>query len=565
MALAEPSVMMNQIMGKLYNILTNGDDTVPKSEDNFFSWATPGIPIEPTDFEFLSQGLTGVVKRAKLEEARGGGGSADEGTTGGAPAGTAPTGETPAGEPPTTTPPTTTTAPTTPAPAEKAEITPQMLEALRAQDTAGLYMQAENFARLVDFVPDMASTTNNQFAQLSIMNNEGSLSDRYEYIMRMSQIMHSELPEATKKKVEKFRGLLTVTKTKKDLIDDTETQITEPSPMVVAYNQKMAAYENAALEYNSRRVDALTADNVKAVHFFAQNAKILRNKVKAALTDWVTTGYKDDYEKIGAFIEQVMQRDMALLKQQYKDDLDKAKLTGLATGSDFYFTSLVPGNFMKAGGWTEFTFTSSDFNNSANSSYKFTKSSTSAMGGYLGIFGGGGSVSSSSGQSQSQVKFDSANFSMSFKITQVPIVRPWFKTAFLASKLWRFDPSNPQSKGDMVSDGGKPPKGLIPAYPTSIICVKDLVLRFGKSSGLSEAEASWKKTAASGKAGVSFGPFHLGGSHGRSSSNGQRSSKYHYDSETQTMTVPGAQIIGYKCHVMSEKAPNPNTSITEWI
>ena len=80
MALVEPSVMLNQIMGKLYNILTNGDDTVPKSEDNFFSWATPGMPIEPTDFEFLSQGLTGVVKKSKLNELRG------TGTTGEAPA-----------------------------------------------------------------------------------------------------------------------------------------------------------------------------------------------------------------------------------------------------------------------------------------------------------------------------------------------------------------------------------------------------------------------------------------------------------------------------------------------
>jgi hypothetical protein len=226
MALVEPSVMVNSIMGKLYNILTNGDETVPKSEDNFFSWATPGIPIESSDFEFLSQGLTGVVKKAKLDEIRG----RDANAT------------------------------------NQPEVTPQMLESLRAQDTAGLYMQAENFSRLVDFVPDLASTTNNQFAQLSIMNNEGTLSERYEYILRMSQIMQTELPKATKEKIEKFRALLSVTKTKKNLIDDTESEVTEPSPLVVAYNQKMGDYENAALEYNSHRIDALTADVVNAVH-----------------------------------------------------------------------------------------------------------------------------------------------------------------------------------------------------------------------------------------------------------------------------------------------------------
>jgi hypothetical protein len=531
MALVEPNVMLNQIMGKIYNILTNGDDTVPKSEDNFLSWATPGIPLEETDFEFLSQGLTGVVKKRKLKEITGNGNgnnSADSAAT------------------------------------EKVEITPQELEALRAQDTAGLYMQAENFSRLVDFVPDLASTTNNQFAQLSIMNNEGSLSERYEYILRMSQVMQSDLPEATKQKIEKFRGLLTVTKTKKDLLDDTEIQVSEPSPLVVAYNQKMAAYEDAALEYNTRRVDSLSADNTRAVHYFGMNGSILRHKVNAAKADWATTGHKDDYERIAAFIEQVTQRDMSILKRQYWDDLEKARLTGLATGSDFYYTTVVPGNFMKASGWTEFTFSSSDFNNSANSSYASSQSTSSVGGGYFGIFGGGGKKTDSSGQSESHVKFDTAHFGMSFKIMQVPIVRPWFKTSYLVSKLWRFDPSNPEAKADMVSDGGKPPKGLIPAYPTSIICVKDLKLVFSNSSGFAEAEASWKKASMSGGASFGFGPFHLGGSHGRSSASGERSSQYHYDSQTQTMTIDGTQAIGFKCHVLP-KCPDPNGSVKEWV
>jgi hypothetical protein len=524
MSLVEPNVMLNSIMGKLYNILTNGDGTVPRSEDNFFSWAAPGIPVEATDFEFLSQGLTGVVKRAKLEEARG------AGTEG----------------------------------AEAAEVTPAMLEGLRAQDTQGLYMQAENFSRLVDFVPDLAATTNNQFAALSVMNNEGTLSECYEYVLRMSQVMQTELPAATKEKIEKFRALLSVTKTKKNLIDDSDIQVTEPSPLVQVYNEKLAAYENAVLEYNSRRIDGLAADNVKAVHYWALNASTLRNRVRAAMSDWVSNGYKNDYEAIAAFIDQVMQRDMALLKQQYRDDLEKARLTSAASGSDFYYTSVVPGNFMKASGWTEFGFQSSDYNSSSSSGYSFSRSNTRAGGGFLGIFGGGGATSSASGESHSHMQFDSEHFSMGFKITQVPIVRPWFKTAFLTSKLWRMDQNNPEAKGEVVSDGGNPAKGKLPAYPTSLICIKDLRLCFGKSSGFADARQSWERSSASGGGVVCFGPFHLGGLHGRSSGSGQRSSEAHYDSETQTMFVPGAQIIGFKCHVLP-KSPDPVAGISEWI
>ncbi len=526
MSLVEPQVMLNSVMGKVYDILTNGDDTVPKSEDNFFSWCTPGIVIDPSDFEFLSQGLTGIVKKSALNELQMGEGDGEK---------------------------------------SQPELTPALLESLRAQDTARLYMQAENFARLVDFVPDIAATTNNQFAALSIMNNEGTLSERYEYILRMSQIMETVLPEKIKAKIKKFRDLLTTTRIKVNLIDDSESEVVEPSALVNLYTQKMGEYENVALQYNSRRVDALTADNVKAVHYWALNANILRNRVKAAMADWVSNGYKNDYEGIAAFIDQVMQRDMALLKQQYKDDLEKARLTGMATGSDFYHTSCVPGNFMKASGWTEFEFKSSDFSRSSNSSYKMKRSKTSVAGGWLGIGGGGGSASSASGGAESQVKFDSEYFSMKFSIVQVPIVRPWFKTSFLNSKLWRFDENNPESKALQVSDGKNPPGGYIPAYPTSMIVIKDLKITATKSEGFREAAQSWKRSSAEGGGFVHFGPFHLGGSHGRSKASGERSSEANYSNDFQGMEVPGFQVIGFKCHINSDKSPDPLSSIEDWI
>lgn len=523
MSLVEPEVLLNSIMGKIYNVLTNGDDTVPRSEDSFFSWCTPGIVVDPSDFEFLSQGLTGIVKKPALDTIK-------EGMS------------------------------------EKQELDPAELESLRAQDTASLYMQAENFARLVDFVPDIAASTNDQFAALSVMNNKGSLSERFEYVLRMSQVMESVLPENVVAKIEKFRGLLTTTRTKVNLFDDSEEEVVEPSALVNLYTQKMAAYENAALEYNTRRVDALTADNVRAVHYWAMNANILRNKVRAAMADWVSNGYKHDYEGISAFIDQVMQRDMALLKQQYRDDLEKARLTGLASGSDFYYTSCVPGNFMTAPGWTQFSFSSSDFNRTTNSNYKMKKSKTSAGGGWLGIFSAKGSTSKSSGDSEQHVRFNSHKFELKFSIVQVPIVRGnWFKTSFINSKLWRFDKNNPEAAQELVSDGGTPPTGLIPAYPTTMIVIKDLVMSFKDSEGFSDAAASWEKSATSGGAAIHFGPFHLGGSHGRSEASGERSSEFDYNTKTQEMKVPGYQIIGFKCHVNKDKSPDPLESITDWI
>ena len=56
--MSKPDVLCNAIMGELYDVLTNGDATVPKSSDNFFSWCTPGIPVDANDFRFLAQGQT---------------------------------------------------------------------------------------------------------------------------------------------------------------------------------------------------------------------------------------------------------------------------------------------------------------------------------------------------------------------------------------------------------------------------------------------------------------------------------------------------------------------------
>ena len=522
----KPSVLANAVMAKLYDVLTNGDETVPKSEDNFFSWCTPGIPLDPDELEFLTQGLTGVVKRRKIEELF-----------------------PPAGQPGAAPPP---------------PLTPAEREQLRAQDANAMYQQAEGLARLLDFVPDVTSIKNEQFARLNVMNNEGSLSDIYTMTLRMSQVMHQDLPPETKQKIEKFRALLNVTKKKKNLVDDTETEVSEASPLVVAYNEKMHAYLNAALEYNNHRIDALTADNQRAVHDWSINANIYREKVKAAMKDWQTSGYKSEYEQMAAFIEQVQARDMALLKEDYKDALAKALLTGINSGSDFFYTALVPGGFAKAAGWSRFTFSSGDFNSRSSSSFSASSWATSGGGSFLGIFGGRASHRSSEEHSEYHGTFNSDTFGLSFEICQVPIVRPWFKTAFLLSKAWRFDQTSPDMKGKLISDGGTPPKGLMPAYPTTVVLIRNLNLAIGHSEGFSDFVSQHQQSSTSGGGFVCFGPVFLGGSAGKVSRSGSTQTDWGFKFDNQGLTVPGMQVVGFKCHLLP-KSPDPDPSIQAWI
>jgi len=532
-----PHEIANSIMGKLYDVLTNGDETVPKSEDNFFSWCTPGIPMDVSDFEFLQQGLTGVVKKKDVDTMRG---AVDAG------AAPAPGGAAAAGA--------------APAPA----LTPAQLDQLRASDTARLYAQAEALARIVDFVPDVAKINNDQFAKFAVMNDEGTLSEIYERTLKMSQVMSSELPDDVKQKIAQLQGLLVTKTTKPDLITGEKIEVTAPSPLVQTYNEKLAAWMAAALDYNSHRIDALTADNPQAVHYWAINANILRAKVNAAMADWISSGYKEDYEKIAAYIAQVEGRDLTLLKQEYLDDLAKATLTGLASGSDFYYAALVPGSFATSAGWSRFSFSSGDFSRHANSQFNASGWSAQASAGFFG-FGAHGGGSHSEDKTTFDGSFNSDTFGLSFEIAQIPIVRPWFKSSYLMSKTWRFDQNNVDLKDELLSDGGSPPRGLMPAYPTAVIFIRNLNMEIGHSEGFDHFMSEHSSSSQSGGGGFSFGPFSCGGSASHYTTHGSTERDYGWSWNGHSLSVPGMQIAGFKCHVLPKKTPNPDPAIKAWV
>lgn len=500
---------MNSVMAKLYDVITNGDGTtVPKSEDNFFTWCTPGVPFEESDFDFLSQGLTGIFKPQIVKNEKG------EDVV--------------------------------------KELSKEERDQFLAMDTTRMYQLAEQFARFVDIVPD-ASGIDDALYRLNVKNDEGTLSDVYEEILRFSQVVNTELTDELKAKIERFRQLLQVEREQEDLITGEKTKMLVDSPLVKAYEDKHAAWMDAALEYNNARIAALTASTPDAVHYFAINGNILRSKVTFAMNDWINNGYKNEFEGIAARIDQITSRDLTLLKAQYKDALDKAALTGLASGSTFYYTSLAPANFAKSKGWTRFTFSNTDFANySKSENVKWGASARVNLG--LFSFGGGGGKEKSTFEANT----DFSQFNMSFEICQVPIIRPWFKSNFITSKTWRFAQGDEGFKNKIVSDGKRPPSpdSMLPAIPTSMIFVRNLKMFISNSNSV--ANMLDVKVGAGGS--IGWGPFSIGGGYKKGTT--ERSMQYHSDS--QGIYVDGMQCIGFKCHLLP-KAPNPDPAITNWV
>ena len=116
----------------------------------------------------------------------------------------------------------------------------------------------------------------------------------------------------------------------------------------------------------------------------------------------------------------------------------------------------------------------------------------------------------------------------------------------------------------MLSDGSAPPKGLMPAYPTAILFIRNLNLQMDHSEGFQSFLAQQTSSSASGGGYANLGPIHLGGSYSRVSATGSTQSSRGYKWDDQGMHVPGMQVIGFKCHVLP-KRPDPLPSIQQWI
>jgi hypothetical protein len=510
----EPEVLMNAILGKINDVLLNGDgEVIPKSDDHYFAFMNPGIPMRADSFNYAIEGFGGVERRnanpEKLDQAVG----PQNGATGSESGG-----------------------------ADPGEL---------AADARQKYASAEAISAICDLVPDTAGVVDS--GRINTWQPETRISHAYALALQFSQVYNIEPDAETKRKLERWRSLLQTTKIEKDLVTEEQMEVTAETQLVKKYREKMLAYFGEAMAYNTMRISALAGQDEQAVHQFAINAPLMQLKVRAAENDWIGNGFRDEYDRLNAAIAAVEGRSFALLKQRYKEDFFRSLLTSPASGANFLYTAPAPADFARSeSGWSEFYFNSGSY----KSNHKFTSSQTSGGGGLsLGLFtiGGGGGVS----KSRSERKINSETFSLRFKMARVPIYRPGFNLAFIKSGFWRFDQQNQEYKNTLMSDGGNPPRGLMPAITTDLVFVQDLHLDFGEYNSQFESESK----EASGRGGVSYGPFFMGGRH----SNSRDESNYEAHWTSQGLHIEGLQLMGFLCHTLDEKTPQPNPNITDWI
>jgi hypothetical protein len=477
--------LMQALIAKLYATITGNDGNVKMPRNKFVSWMLPGIPFEPRDFLYCSKGLVGET----------------------------------------------------------------------AEQTQDLQHQAFVLSKLFDFVPDV----NNQFVDTTMQqtifaSTQDNISSVYRDVLKYSKVLNNELSETEKQKLQKFRNLLTVTKDTEDIITGEKKTITEPGPLALAYTAKMNDYIDAADEYMNLLIDAQSAkgsdpEAIRRVAAWTNKSKFIRKKMEAAEMAWVSQGYKNEYESINAYIDQVTQKSMVLYKEDLQRKFNNGLLTSTKEGTagDFYYTTLLPGNFATSPGWPKFTFYEGDY----ETHYNKSTSKWSAGGGVsFGLFSIGGSASGSKVKVATNQK--ATGFRATLEFTQIPICRSYFEPGFFSMRGWTLDKVWDLNFDKKVSDGAEKPDGRLVAYPINALFVRNVQLVFNEW----DSHSKYAKSQISGGGAVGWGPFFAGGSYSHGSE--RRDAAFH--DEGGMVSMPGITLIGLVNNLIP-KSPNPNPAI----
>jgi hypothetical protein len=161
----EPNVLMNSVLGKVSDVLLNGDGTViPKSDDHYLAFCSPGIPLADDTFNYAIEGFGGVVRQNVDPEK--------------------PTES--VGEPN----------------GDAAAAAPAVDPGALAADARRKYSSAEAIFALCDLVPDTANIIESN--RINTWNPETRVSHAYATALQFSQVIDVEPDAETKAKIERW-------------------------------------------------------------------------------------------------------------------------------------------------------------------------------------------------------------------------------------------------------------------------------------------------------------------------------------------------------------------------
>jgi hypothetical protein len=254
---------------------------------------------------------------------------------------------------------------------------------------------------------------------------------------------------------------------------------------------------------------------------------------------WVAFGHKEEIENaIAILTAQGTDPAIALItraKKRFINSLNEFQSVG-----EIPYTIMLPNSWYDPDnddGWDEYT--SADFH--SESHYQASSTSYGGGGGFnVGFWSAHATFEHAEQQSSLDIKTN--NMEIAFKYCTVDIKRPWLDTSLLNLKNWFLMGDYKKACISNGTMGQELPQNAIeptflPSIVTSLILIKDLSIKW--DNWKADWDSHSETTSAS--ASVGWGPFAVHGSY----SHHDQQRNFSADSEGESLTVPGIQLIGY--------------------
>jgi len=315
---------------------------------------------------------------------------------------------------------------------------------------------------------------------------------------------------------------------------------TEPSDVVIAYDDAQAAYITAVGGYRTS-YNGYNLDDLKDQRAWNAVAPGLQLTLDKAWNEWNRSGKAEVEEAQNALASTINDAVRHVIAEVQRLVSAEHQLAPLAPGGIPWLPSYaLPTSWAQASSKaSKLTFTSAYLNKTESSSAHEYSAGAS---GSWGLWHASGEVSGK--HEEKNAHMDAQNLTLEAELIAVTIKRPWFNPLLLSMSSWWV-------KGvpkDGISNGNPGDlKGIMPLVPTGFIVARNVKI----SADFSEEDKKFVSNSVATKASGGWGPFSISGSYGYSSSKSDFQSKF----DGGTLQLPGLQLIAWVSAISAASPP----------
>lgn len=391
----------------------------------------------------------------------------------------------------------------------------------------GSLAASENFALLVNDIP---------CAQPKFVS-QGKLEDIYSWILNNAvAVKEQEIDEAAQKRYDEAFALLN------EKVEKNGKTIYVPSQQLKAYNDALAAYEDAVCTRNMESLEANHTDS-KAQKAWSIKKKKLDGEVKRAYDGLIPyVAVKDALDTVKTTFAEGIKGTVAREKEFFSSSAQTSDM-----GREWHLCSAYPSDWYENDKmYTSINIDGNSMKDSKSSKYLSMGAETSLN---VGIFSGSASGEHKEDKTHSDSETNVSGIQMD--IAAVRIERGWLNETLFTLDGWKIPGQKKGHISDgtfMTEDGKQHNEGIMPLIPKYMLVARNVTLTGKFSKDLQDQMNSETKADTS----IGVGPFKVKG-HVES---GKHEENVEANCDQASITIATPQIIGYISSIVKMSPKN---------